>query len=515
MQTREISLLNCSNPQLSIIIPVHNQSLYTSACLASIAAFPPHLPYEIVVVDDGSTDDTPQLLIETKVNEYRIRSIRNDIASGFAAACNLGAKISLGSYLIFLNNDTEVLHGWFAPLLNVLERHHDVGLVGPKLIFPDMTVQHCGKVWSDIQQPNSHPQHIYYRFPSDHPAANKSRDYKLLTGACLMARKTEFWGLGGFDERYENGWEDDDLCYEYTTSGKRVYYCAESQIIHHQNKTLNQRLFELENRLPPIEQLHLLDEKQATSSVTQEDIALAQYIQKIYSEMERELERFRGKFTRNRNLFYSKWGNLVKRDDFIYCNADNVPLSEAFSAKNPDMKDVKMPRSSASSVTESSSGPLVSIIILTFNRLDVTKDCIASIQRNTPEKHEIIFVDNGSTDGTISWLRQQVAANSNYNLIENKNNEGFARGCNQGIEAARGEYILLINNDTVVTPEWLSGMLECFIYDKVGIVGPMTNNISGIQQWPWASRYMLKDLDDYAIDFRRKNRYRRIPSRRM
>ena len=104
---------------------------------------------------------------------------------------------------------------------------------------------------------------------------------------------------------------------------------------------------------------------------------------------------------------------------------------------------------------------LVSIIILTFNQLKYTKECVESIRKHTPEPHEIIFVDNGSTDGTGKWLKKLVKNNSNYKLIENKKNLGFSKGCNQGIEASSGEYILLLNNDVVVTENWLAGMLEC------------------------------------------------------
>jgi len=80
---------------------------------------------------------------------------------------------------------------------------------------------------------------------------------------------------------------------------------------------------------------------------------------------------------------------------------------------------------------------MVSIVILTFNQLNYTQECVKSIQKHTPETHEIIFVDNGSNDGTVKWLRKIVGKNSHYKLIENKQNLGFSKGCNQGIEASR------------------------------------------------------------------------------
>ena len=159
---------------------------------------------------------------------------------------------------------------------------------------------------------------------------------------------------------------------------------------------------------------------------------------------------------------------------------------------------------------------LTSIVILTFNQLEYTKKCVKSIRQYTPEAHEIIFVDNGSTDGTLKWLKKLVQENDNYKLIENKENHGFAKGCNQGIEASQGEFILLLNNDVIVAQDWLAGMLECLNNaPAAGIVGPMTNNISGNQQIVSDEYRSVNFLDKYAAQFRDKHRHRRIPLRRI
>jgi GT2 family glycosyltransferase/tetratricopeptide (TPR) repeat protein len=158
---------------------------------------------------------------------------------------------------------------------------------------------------------------------------------------------------------------------------------------------------------------------------------------------------------------------------------------------------------------------LISIVILTFNTLEYTKECVDSIRKYTPEPHEVIFVDNNSTDGTVNWLKKLVKENIHYRLLPNTENLGFARGCNQGIETSSGEYILLLNNDVLVTEEWLSGMLECLKSSPdIGIVGPMTNNISGLQRVAGAD-YSMSKLVEYARRFRENNRRRRIPLQRI
>jgi GT2 family glycosyltransferase len=144
---------------------------------------------------------------------------------------------------------------------------------------------------------------------------------------------------------------------------------------------------------------------------------------------------------------------------------------------------------------------LTSIIMLTKNRLDVTMPCVESIFKHTPEDFEIVFIDNGSTDGTPEYLETVPRSR----LIRNKENLGFAAGVNQGLVEAKGDYILLINNDTVVTPEWLSGLHYWLASDpRIGIVGPVSNNISAIQRVDDMTYTSLDGLDDYARERRRK-----------
>jgi GT2 family glycosyltransferase len=120
-----------------------------------------------------------------------------------------------------------------------------------------------------------------------------------------------------------------------------------------------------------------------------------------------------------------------------------------------------------------------SIVILTLNNFFVTKICIESIRKFTPKgRYEIIIVDNNSKDKTIEWLKDQ----SDLKVIYNHYNAGFPKGCNQGIEIAKGENILLLNNDTIVTPNWLN-ILDTALHssENIGAVGPITNNTTNNQ----------------------------------
>ncbi len=115
-----------------------------------------------------------------------------------------------------------------------------------------------------------------------------------------------------------------------------------------------------------------------------------------------------------------------------------------------------------------------SIIVLTYNQLEYTKQCLASLQKYTEEdSYELIVIDNASTDGTREWLQQQ----KNLKLLLNDENIGFPKGCNQGIALANSQNdILLLNNDTVVTTNWLKNLKTCLESDsRIGAVGPVCN----------------------------------------
>ncbi|WP_410769284.1 glycosyltransferase family 2 protein [Fontibacillus sp. BL9] len=137
----------------------------------------------------------------------------------------------------------------------------------------------------------------------------------------------------------------------------------------------------------------------------------------------------------------------------------------------------------------------VSIIILTKNRLELTKRCVESVLRHTPERYEFVFVDNGSDDGTPEYLKSL----GNSNVICNERNLGFAGGVNQGLGVAKGNFILLLNNDTVVTPNWLGGLMACFERDgSIGIAGPQSYHVAPIQRVNDGGPGSLDELDEYA-----------------
>lgn len=225
----------------SIIIPVWNKLELTAQCLTALATVTTEPSYEVIVVDNGSTDGTTEFLSSLSGD---VRIIRNQENLGFAKACNQGARAARGKYLVFLNNDTIPLKGWLKALVSEVEGYPEVGIVGSKLLYQDGTVQHAGVV---LNRSEGLPYHIYKGLSGDSPAVNQRREYQIVTAACLLIRQSLFMELGGFDERFRNSFEDVDLCLKAGERGYRVVYQPRSVVYHLESQTPGRNLHDESN----------------------------------------------------------------------------------------------------------------------------------------------------------------------------------------------------------------------------------------------------------------------------
>lgn len=150
-----------------------------------------------------------------------------------------------------------------------------------------------------------------------------------------------------------------------------------------------------------------------------------------------------------------------------------------------------------------------SIVILSYNTFDYTRLCIESIRRFTATgSYEIIVVDNGSRDQSRDWLRQQ----SDIRCIFNERNEGFPRGCNQGMAVAQGTELLLLNSDTIVTPRWLEQLREALhSRDSVGAVSCVTNKCSNGQEISVPEYGLPEGLISFAEEYNHTDASRWVP----
>lgn len=225
--------------RVGIVIPLFNQLEFTKTCLLSLFRHTsPEISYQLILVDNGSTDGTADYLKQFVTECDNVEVITNPQNRGFAVACNQGAVASKSEYLLLLNNDTELHPGWLEPLVEILDSDAEAGAVGAKLLYPDGTIQHAGMVMLDNERANPfQPAHIFRGHPGNHPQVNIRRKYRAVTGACLMVRRELFFRVGGLDEQYWNGCEDVDLCFKLQDLGYSCVYEPSSVVVHHEAKS--------------------------------------------------------------------------------------------------------------------------------------------------------------------------------------------------------------------------------------------------------------------------------------
>ncbi|WP_300597093.1 glycosyltransferase [Niabella sp.] len=213
-------------PLVTIIIAVYNQWEFTYSCLKSIIENTSDISYRVIVVDDGSTDETASCLQQYE----NITLIQNDQNMGFLRSCNKAAATVTSEYICFLNNDTLVGPRWLHHMLDVFNTHDNTGIVGAKLVFPYGLLQEAGGLVNAAGEPANFGRSMDAR---DYKY-NYLRETDYCSGACLLIQAPDFFSLGGFNEKYAPAYyEDTDLCFAMRFKlGKKVFYQPLAEVIH-------------------------------------------------------------------------------------------------------------------------------------------------------------------------------------------------------------------------------------------------------------------------------------------
>lgn len=223
-------------PYLSIIIPVFNQWSLTEQCLRSLREHTPGRFFEVLVVDNASTDATATQgkALGDSLFPDRFHYLPQPENLGFGRACNIGAEHAKGEFLFFLNNDTLLTPDWFTPLLQAFHEDPHLGIAGPLLLYPGAElVQHLGIVFL----PGNQQEHLYEFFPAGHPVVAHKRQLQAITGAAMLMPRDFFMQCERFFPGFVNGGEDVDLCVRAAQRGKYVTCIPESNIYHYASQT--------------------------------------------------------------------------------------------------------------------------------------------------------------------------------------------------------------------------------------------------------------------------------------
>lgn len=394
----------------SIVIVTRNSAGFLPACLESIVKYSPRSDYEVIIVDNASTDGSVSIF---NTLEGDVAIIMNEFNSGFARASNQGIRAARGDYIVLLNPDTSVTPDWLEKMSGHFKRP-EVGAVGPLSNFV-AGLQKFNLYLTDGSALTA--EKINEALTRDY--SGKSVESSLLIGFCLMIPRRVIDEIGTLDDDLILGNEDLEYSERLRENGFELLITLDTFIYHEGQHSFSQ----------------------------------GSDAERWVNFSARMLE---GKLRRKMQTVDPRkiWG------------------MDWFQPKPNLHRDQ------------------VSIVIPTFNGLNFTNFCLESIRRSTIHPYEIIVVDNGSSDGTVEFLRKQ----ENIILIENGENRGYPTACNQGLEKSSAPYVLLLNNDVVVTEGWLGRMFQGFFNDpEVGLIGPRSNDSAGFQ---WVSNPDYRSLDE-------------------
>jgi len=244
--------------KISIIIPVRDRVDLLERCLNSLTSKTDYAPYEIVIVDNESQSEEARAYFA----RCKHRVLHYSGPFNFSAINNFAVEQTDSPWLLFLNNDTEVIDGdWLTVLAEHVQRP-EVGAVGPKLLYPDDTVQHAGIVMGV----GGIAEHAFRGAAADEPGVCRqlqtTRNYSAVTGACLLTRRDVFDEVGGFDEeQLPVTFSDVDLCLKMRRLGYRVIYVPFAKLYHHESAS----------RRPAVEPLETGVMRERWSEVIEQD----------------------------------------------------------------------------------------------------------------------------------------------------------------------------------------------------------------------------------------------------
>jgi N-acetylglucosaminyl-diphospho-decaprenol L-rhamnosyltransferase len=232
---------------LSIVIVSWNTASLLENCLASILAYPPTSPFEVWVVDNASTDDSPRMVRERFAQVHLIEGHEN---VGFARANNQAIQRCSGNYILLLNPDTLVTTGALQALVDFLDKHREAGAVGSKILNPDGSLQISSHPRPTLPRELWRLFHLdrilpYSEYPLTKWENNHAQEVDLLMGACLLLRKVALDQVGLLDEDYFMYSEEIDLCYRIQRAGWQLFWVPQAKVVHFGGQSTQQAPVEM------------------------------------------------------------------------------------------------------------------------------------------------------------------------------------------------------------------------------------------------------------------------------
>lgn len=445
-----------NRPPVTVIVPNHNDSATLAACIRSITTNTDYPDWQLIVVDDESTDRSLEVL-----RQFPNVKVQRIARGGAAKAVNVGLSLAKGRDIVRVHADVVIeTANWLTQLVDTAYSNPKIGVLGTRLVFPDGRIYSEGR--SIISGLGFHPLHRNrLAFQAD-GAAGKLREVDAVSGAFAYYKREAIEAVGNFDENYGAAWiEDEDFCIGARRLGFKVFVAPNIKAVHY-------------TRSHPPTWAPFAPNCEAE-------------LVKLTCQYKSSVEQLQAQH------WEKKWGwNPVFPDigeiRRIYGNTEICwQIGEALRFK------------------PSSSVPTVDCCLVTWNTLPLLRRCLESLATTDypAEKIKVYVADNGSTDGTLAYLEElKKSYRFEINLVSLAVNTGAAVGVNFAVAHGKGDLVARLDDDIVLPANWLKVLVEdLFNRPFAGCVGPKIvndNPTNTIQCGPYRHFPVLYGHDDEA-----------------
>jgi GT2 family glycosyltransferase len=453
-------------PLVTVGLPVFNGGGTVGGTIASLLAQDyPHL--EVLISDNASTDDTQEVCQAFAERDRRVRYHRQPRKLGMGSNWQWVSRQSSGAYFMWATHDDQWSPNLLTALVNALEDERDAALAFPTNHFASVggeSVVDCGQL-ANLAGPLPLVQRVNHVLWFEEGAQKGNLIYGLMRAEALRRIGYPPLDHGGYGV-----WGGDQLTVFALAFQGYFVYVPEA---HFYKRYFPDRKYDADDLLEHLRDMHGYFSRCRQVIVTSQlelpsqDVLLASLAARETTWYCRVLA------AKNTDEFRARLGTIIEHCDRGRESApDKLPAQPAMSQR-----------------------PLTSIVILNYNGSEHLRLCLDSIRRQTPELHEVIVFDNASTDGSRDYLR----THPDIVLAESPVNLGCPPGRAQAIALAKGDFVVFLDNDTVVTPTWLRTFLDHAASDpKIGILGPRSNHVSGAQLVPAASYANAFEMNQFA-----------------
>ena len=423
--------MSMKSPSVIVVVPVYNDAATIAACVRSVFEHTVYESWKLVVVDDGSTDRSMEML-----RGFREIQVIKKSRGGVASAVNRAARMFPGMDVVRLHADVVIeTPDWLRLLIEAAYSQPKAGIVGARLVYPDGRIQSEGR--SIVSGLGFHVQHRQRKAFAPDGAVGKVHEVDSVAGALAYYRRDAINATGGLDENYGPAWvEDDDFCIAARRRDFKVY-------VH-----------------PGVRAVHFVRSRPPTFTpyIPGNDAALEQITHSLKNAAERkQTEYWEAKW--GWNPYYPDIGEIRRlygRTEI--CWQIGAPLR----------------------FKPSSEFPTVDCCLVTWNTLPLLRRCLESLAVTDypPDRIKVYIADNCSTDGTIAYLDELVESYPfKLNVIKLPVNTGAPLGLNFTVVQGRGELVARLDDDIVLPPDWLKLMVvDLLRRPYAGCIGPKIIN---------------------------------------